>query len=159
VTDPEAIDLEVVAAEWRLGRLEAADARRFALRLLEQGFTGPNLLELAGTPAFALGRDLAGTVERAFAEAGCALPTREEAGLVLSREVARAIFEGRVEPYEGAQRIWTLAYDVGEQNFVKVASFVGYASEIDDHPESLPFYELRIKEEAVRLLRDVAPGG
>jgi hypothetical protein len=157
IANPESIDLEVAAAEWRLGRLAASEVQPLALRLLEQGLTGPNLLELAGTPAFALGRDLARAVERAFAEAGFALPTREEAGLLLSREVARAIVEGRVDPYEGAQRIWTLAHDIGEQNFVRVASLVGYASEIEDHPDSRAFYEPRIKEEAARFLEEIAP--
>src|SRR5262249_17538264 len=157
IADPGAIDLEVAAAEWRLGRLAAAEVQPLAVMLLEQGFTGPSLLELAGTPAFALGSGLRGTVERAFAEAGFVLPTGEEAGLVLSREVARAIVEGRVEPYEGAQRLWTLAHDIGEQNFDRVASFIGYASEIEDHPESRAFYEPRIKEEAARFLEEIAP--
>jgi hypothetical protein len=130
-----------------------------ALRLLEEGFTGPSLLELAGTPAFALGPDLAGTVQRAFAEAGFALPTHEEAALLLTRDVARAIVEGRVEPYEGAQRIWTLARDAGDQNFLKVATFIAYAAEIEDHPDSLASYEPRIKEEAARFLGDVASTG
>jgi LmbE family N-acetylglucosaminyl deacetylase len=98
-------------------------------------------------------------VERAFAEAGRAVPTREEAGLVLSREVARAIVEGWVEPYEGAQRMRTLAYDIGEQNFVKVAAFVVYASEIDDRPDSRAFYEPRIKEEAAQFLEEIAATG
>lgn len=148
-------DLATAAANWTLGRLRATEVQSLAIRLLEEGYASPGLFELAGTPAFALGRDLQTTVERAFADAGFVLPTREQAALLLTRQVAEDILDGRIEPYEGARRIWTLSYDVGDLNFSKVAIFVGFASEIEDHPESLASYEPKIVEEAGRLVREL----
>jgi hypothetical protein len=55
--------------------------------------------------------------------------------------------------------MWTLAYDIGEENFVKVAAFVGYASQIEDHPDSRAFYGPRIKEDAARFLEEITATG
>ena len=102
-------EVALAMAMWQVDELPSADVQKLAIRFLEEGRSSPTLYELAGTPAFALGQDLQGLVEQMFAELDAQLPTPDEAALLLSRQIAADIVNGRIEPYEGAQRIYFLS--------------------------------------------------
>ena len=85
---------------------------------------------------------------------GVVLPTPEHAALVLARQFARDIADGRIEPYDGARRLCTVAYEMSEADCSEMMNFVGFVSGIEDHPDSLAYYEPMIVREAGRRLGD-----
>ena len=148
-------EVALAMAKWQLAEfLPAADVQKLAIRLLEEGRSSPALYELAGTPAFALGRDLDGLVEQMFNELDVQRLTDGEATLLLAQQIADDIVNGRIEPYEGARRIWMLSDDLDDTNRRAVRGFIRLAATIEDQSDWLAEGERQIKEEAARFLAE-----
>ncbi len=81
---PEAVDIELAEARYRLGRLAAGELQPLALSLLSAGYYGPAIEELAAS-LWATWRDVGDLLDRAMAEPGRPLPSEPEAvtGLAL----------------------------------------------------------------------------
>src|SRR5262249_50607357 len=134
-------EISMAAARWRLGLLGAdePEIQRLAIRLLEDGYTSPALYGLAGTSAIGLGEEFYWMVERALIDVGYEPPATADAVLYFARLVARDILDGGIGPYEGATHMDALFRhldgDDYELYFDTFSTFIGAASELDDHPE------------------------
>jgi hypothetical protein len=129
------------------------------------------LLELAAT-ALAAGldstnlRQLAGELHPSWASVGALfdgvlrdlsieLPARREAGFALARHYAEQILNGQLTPYDGAPNIWRHVgseFHEDPEIWGTLVSFVGLASEWEDHAGSRDECEQQIIEEAQRLI-------
>lgn len=68
-------------------------------------------------------------------------------------QIAEGIVGNTIDPYKGARRIWGLLARDGGDYPDDLITFVGMASEWEDHPEHREAYEADILAEA-RLLLD-----
>jgi hypothetical protein len=105
------LDAKLEAARWYLGEISGEDMPGIACHALELGYDGKNLRYLAGLASPARG-DIADAVDGAPRELGAQAPiTKQDAALWMARRLAGEILEGRIEPYDGACRIW-LSYSL-----------------------------------------------
>ena len=83
------------------------------------------------------------------------LPARREAGLALARHYAEQILNGQLRPYDGAWNIWghvATEFHEDPEIWGMLVTFVGLASEWEDHVGSRDECEQQIIEEARRLV-------
>src|SRR5262245_50935256 len=95
-----------------LGLSVSSRLPRRAEEWLLEGYDSPSLRMLAGLTE----KDIDQAVplfKKAVMELGWPLPDRLEAVKSLSRQVARQILSGEVQPYEGSKRIWELTLKAG----------------------------------------------
>lgn len=100
-------DVALIAARWRMGKLELAELEDFAVQALMRGNEGPALGELAWRHES--WREIEGLFERALAEIGAPVPTPLEALRVVRRDLARRTLSGEMELESGA--FWIVRLD------------------------------------------------
>lgn len=156
----EQSDLELIALEWAAGLLPPERLPQIAVDLLGAGFDSPTLRIIAGLlPAET--SDAHDQFERALRELGHA-HTRPEGrrGLLLVREFAARMVDGRIPPYHGARAIWQLWLDYEDPDWPVVPRLdafpIGY-DEWEQLPDLRPKIEADLIEEA-RRLRDLLDG-
>ena len=78
------------------------------------------------------------------------------AGKLRAIEVAQAIVDGRIPPYEGARRMWMDVWpQISEDKLGdRLLGFIGEATEWDAHPEARPVIEEGIRRNASKLLAE-----
>jgi hypothetical protein len=113
--------------------LPSDDAPRIAQEALEHGYDGVATRKLAGLirPIWS---ELNTLVPEFLTELGAAEALNEEdAGRLLAREVAKAIADGRVAPYDGARFLWReINIKLWPNGPSDLLPFVGLASEYED---------------------------
>jgi hypothetical protein len=135
-------------AHWELGRLPPEKLPNVALQLLEAGFDGQSIRELAGFVRPSRG-EVDALADAAFEEAGAEQLGPAAAAWVVAREIASAIVTGEISPHQGAQDIANLATTSPELRSLNV--FAGLASEWEDDLGHRTQYEAAIREEALTI--------
>lgn len=120
--------LNLALARWVLGLVRSDELPAIAVEFVSHDFDGPSLRLLAGElqPTMI---DCGKLFERALAEMAVALPTRREAGLLLSRDYAGKIVDGELTPQFAAKRIWWDVHSEVEELKPELDPFVYWASE------------------------------
>jgi hypothetical protein len=111
----------------RLGRLAAglvldedfdpAEAVAAASELLAKGVETDGIVRLACQPADRArlnGSEVEDLFRVALEDIGLELPSREAAGWIMARWIARSMIDGVVPPGRGALRLWALWRDCGQ---------------------------------------------
>jgi hypothetical protein len=148
------MNLHTLAAKYRLGLVSADDLPKVGIDALTDGLDTPSLRLLAGESSSDC-EEARRLFEKSLIELGIAIPTLDEAGIVVSRSIAQEVIDGKLDPYEGASRIWDSVY-VHNPRLEALTVFVGLASELDDHPEERESYLAEIVKEC-RLLVESQP--
>jgi hypothetical protein len=143
------MELDSVVAEWYLGLYPPEKMPMLAVWGLEQGFDGPALRELAGHTN-ATRSDEGELIERALRELGKEPLDVSSAGRLLTRFLCQRIVSGKMSPYDGAARIWSIYDRCGRPK--SLIPFVGFASEWEDDLNHRDHYEKLIAEAARKLL-------
>jgi hypothetical protein len=118
-------DPNVFVAKWYCGYVLPEEMPGFAADALEAGFDGHALRQLAGLVK-PTSRDVGDLFVRALDDMGVAKPsTTQQAIFKLSKEVAKAIIDGSVDPFKGAQILsryaLTAGYPEGLAQFYQLA--------------------------------------
>jgi hypothetical protein len=146
--------LELVCAELLLGRPPSVDVHELASKAVHNGLRSASLQRLFETPRYAQS-DLLSMVRSAIDELGGKLPSKRDAVMLLSKQTARDIVDGRVTPLEGAEKIWRLTIEIEEQ-IPELATFAFAALEAEEQtPETLKKYDDAIREAAQELTASV----
>jgi hypothetical protein len=154
------MELRLVEARWRTGRLFTSELPGVAAELLAGGHSSPALRELAASTSRerADAREL---FDRALAELGHGEMTETAASLVLARQVAVEIVSGALEARLGARGISALRWRGGPAVDGALAEF----SKLHDRYEALGglgpvsavggrWTDRRVRAAAARLLAD-----
>lgn len=144
-------ELEIVAARVALGMLKSEELQEAAVKALMAGLDSPSMRLLAGLQK-GEAMEAVGLFNRALLELGISSLGREEAANLLAREVARQIITASIEPYVGAQRIWSVCLQAFEVPPVELHPFIYAASEWEDRPEEHASFTRGILEAARDLL-------
>lgn len=141
--------LRLAAAWFKLDLRPPESVVDAAVELLDELPTNEALAELAGTKAFR--EDVTEALSRALVAEGMALPSDEEAGRLVARDVAGAIVRGDIGPVEGARLIWWDIVRGVPALEGELLHFVGMASEWEDDIAHRPEYEAEIRAAATEL--------
>jgi hypothetical protein len=141
--------LELSAARIVLGSLTTDALPEAAAQALAAGLDSPSLRVLAASST-RLEPDLLDNFKKALSELGVSFPSREQAGLLLARNIAERVLAGSIRPYEGAKAIWALYASFPKPK--SLIQFVGLASEWEDHPSA----RIEIEKEIVEICRSFA---
>ncbi len=107
------MDIDLVQAQWVLGKFPLDQLPEFAAQAMVQGYDGPYILDLASFDKPTLDLIKAEIVEGALREMGRPPISRGEAGLRLARAAALKILRGQVSPERGAAEILGLISRAG----------------------------------------------
>jgi len=147
------LSLESAVAHYILGDIRPEDLPALAERAVIAGFESPAMAELA----YSLNKEnefIEKKFFNALEELKIKKPSRIEAGLAVAREIAISIVEERINPYEGARRIWWDVY-VKIPQLKQLIPFVGMASEFEDDNNHKDDYSKMILREARKLIAEV----
>lgn len=132
-----------------LDLLQSDQVPAIARSALEQGLDHKVLAILAA--GVTKGSDVRPAFGDVLREMRVTLPSRVEAGRLLVRLIADDIATGKVDTFEGARQIGTIARAVGE-DFHEFDPFIYVESEAEDRPADREFFARAIVDEARRLL-------
>ena len=155
------MDLQLLEARWRTGRLLTSDLSRVAAELAAAGHEGPALTSLASGRA-----DARETFERVLAELGRGLMTHEEAALVLARHYARQLLDAHGPPDLTARAIGGLRWkggpgvDAAFEPFARLAERYERAKALGPLSDAVrPLLDRRARALARSLLAETAASG
>jgi hypothetical protein len=103
------MDVELLEARWRMGRILTSDLARLAAELAASGYGGPTLTALSTGTA-----DPRETFEQVLRELGGGTMAHDRAALVLARSFARQLLEGEAPPRLTVKAIGGLRWKGGE---------------------------------------------
>lgn len=146
------MNFHITAAKYRLGMVSANDLPQIGVDALSEGFDTFSLCQLAGEDG-SDSDESRRLFEKSLVELGVAIPTQNEAGMIVSKSIAQEVLRGELDPYEGARRIWGKIY-VHNPNLKDLTVFVGLASEFEDDPENREAYLAEIVKECRSLVGD-----
>jgi hypothetical protein len=121
---------------------------------LARGLDSPYLRRAAGATASDV-REARDLFVEALGELGYTLVDEQPALWQVIRETCRQIVSGDVEAYAGARQIWSWSHRFEKEGDLR--TFVGLASEWEDHPAHRSELEGRIGLSAERLLARAIP--
>ncbi len=154
-TGRESVDL--LLAEWVLGRLASEEVPRLAVEAMERGCQSPTVAVLAGAqhPTRA---DVEDEMSALLRDLRRRRLSELEALKTLVDDCATRIVDGDVEPVAGASRIWSLwGYtadpDDRPELWTDFRPFIGLVSECENPGPHVAKYAADIVEEARALLR------
>jgi hypothetical protein len=125
------VDFDTAVAEWRLGDRPAELLPTAAIEALALGCDRPSLVRLAGMER-AGWSEIEPVVARVFDERDHALPTEQEAVVLVASAVARGLVAGTIEPEIGTDRLNTLAWRAdGHPAFQELVAFIGLYGDLD----------------------------
>lgn len=143
--------LRLVAAWFKLDLRPPESVVDAAVGLLDELPTNEALSELAATKPFR--EDVTEALSRTLAAEGMAVPSDEEAGRLVARDVAAAIVRGDIGPVDGARLIWWDIVRGVPALEGELLHFVGMASEWEDDVAHRAEYEAEIREAAAELVQ------
>lgn len=147
------MNLGVLQAQWKLGRIRSEDIHIAAARLLEGGVDSPALVRLAGmigATSWEIGR----VIEEAFAEGGLPPVDERAARWRLAYETARQLVAGDLSPREGAATMWQLATELELPKPLRYFVYLAadYGEGPGDRATEEAWFDARILETAQELL-------
>ena len=148
------MNLNLLAAKYRLGLIAVSDLPQIGVNALASGFDTPSLCQLAGDSG-SDSDESRRLFEKSLSELGIPVPTPDEAGMSVSKSIALEVVSGELGPYEGARRIWSRIY-IHNPHLKALTVFVGLASEFEDHPENGDAYLAEIEKQC-RMLVNLPP--
>jgi len=150
------MNIDSILARHVLGLLPVNELPGIALDAIQAGYDSPSLRQLAGTSEHD-SHEANRLFAKAIRELDLPVPPAPEAGLALSRDIAREVLSGASTPYEGAKRIWDRIYTLLPE-LKQLRPFVGLASEYEDDIEHRDDYSRRIIEKCEGLIGQEGQG-
>jgi hypothetical protein len=136
----------LLAARWTVHDLYGEDMPRIAADLLEAGHDTPATRRLAGEMNISSSSEVQLLVERLFKEFAIRYPlSRAEANLIISRQVAREVIAGILNPWAAANKLEIAIWGWHPPNSTLGAIF-GINEAIDIEPQYRPPLETLRKE-------------
>jgi hypothetical protein len=132
------MNLNLIAAYWRLNRLPGERLPEIAQKVLEQGVDSASLRILAGEQNATISES--GTLfERVLSELNIEIPSQREAVRRIVHYQAQNIISGNALPVKGAEQISEVAYELSDAK-PRLSVFVMLA---DDYEEFSGEYQIR----------------
>lgn len=127
-----------VLEQYVLGKFLDSDIPDAAVQALMEGLDSPSLRVLSVSQGI-WPLEIRRIFIRTLDELGMVLPTSNQAAISMARRIAHDIISGKIEPEEGAHRIW---WEIWEDYRLldMLTPFAGMASEYDDCPEHRDAY-------------------
>lgn len=129
------------------------DVPSVAANALVEGHDSPSLRMLAGIGLSDVD-SVRQLVYKSMKELGIPVYSKEQAGLVLAHAIAKDVVDGRLDPYEGAKRIWIDIYDA-VPSLAQLDSIVGMAGEYEDDEAHREAYADMMRMECRDLVRTI----
>jgi hypothetical protein len=122
------METKLAAVLWSLNDLGSEQLPQIASAWLEKGLSSPSMLILAGESQTIMS-EVGPIFERMLMELDIEIPSHTDAAILLSKNIAQEIVDGRKSPYTGAREIWMLSIDYPT---IIPTEFTGLASEHED---------------------------
>jgi hypothetical protein len=131
------MDVELLEARWRMGRILTSDLERIAAELAAAGYGGPTLTALSTGKA-----EPRQAFEEVLRELGGGQMHHDRAALVLARSYARQLLAGDAPPDLAAKAIGGLRWKGGEEVDDELVPFAQLAERYDRAGSLGPFSPL-----------------
>jgi hypothetical protein len=152
------VDLQLVAARWRLGAISPSDLRKTADELLAAGLLSPSLVELFSLPPAAIQWDGPELFERTLDELGVTVLDEEGSAWVVTRSLASGVLDGSLSPADACKQASALHIATGYEHDV-LADFYLLEDELDwILPDGVKAVEDDVRALARRILETGPPG-
>lgn len=149
--------VEILMAKVLLDQIRSDELPLAAADALEAGLDSPSLRMLAGLTSDESHREAFVLFERALNELDLQKPTKNQAVLILAREIARNILDKSVGVYEGAKHIYDLqslgSYTANDDNLDVLDQFIYCDCEWESREGEAGTFDAEIIEAAKELVK------
>jgi DNA-binding transcriptional regulator YdaS (Cro superfamily) len=151
------MDLELLEARWRTGRILSSDLPRIARELARAGHDAPAMAALLATPAHELPSQGRAVFERTLRQLGHGRMTPSEAALHIARRLAGQLLAGELRPDAVVKAVALVRWKGGPDVDAHLVPFSRLADRYEtaaSGPLRLvrPWLDRRARSEARRLL-------